>query len=108
MLQRAGKLYYAYTSFIGDKHADGATSKNDGSITAYYVPVTGKSFKNLNIALKAMQDQGINVNAEYDMITGDTAPIFTDKQFAAEKKKLVDKLEKNQLPKKNLMQMFNG
>ena len=45
-------LYYAYTSFIGDKHADGATSKNDGSITAYYVPVTGKSFKNLNIALK--------------------------------------------------------
>ena len=94
-----GKLYYAYTSFIGDKHADGATSKNDGSITAYYVPVTGKSFKNLNIALKAMQDQGINVNAEYDMITGDTAPIFTDKQFAAEKKKLVDKLEKKSITK---------
>ena len=47
-----------------------------------------------------MQDQGINVNAEYDMITGDTAPIFTDKQFAAEKKKLVDKLEKKSITKR--------
>lgn len=94
-----GKLYYGYTSFVGDRHADGVTDKADGPITAYYVPVTGKSFKNLDVALKAMQDQGINVNAEYDMITGEDAPIFTDKQFTKEKQKIVDKLEKKSITK---------
>ena len=82
-----GKLFYPYVSYRGDVLSDGKSS--DG-LTAYYVPHIGKSFKDIDTVLKAMETQGIKVNEEFVVYDDDMVPIFTDAQYAAEKNKILE------------------
>lgn len=99
-----GKLFYTYTSFVGDVHADGTTKSGEGAVTAYYFPSIGKSFRDVNTALKAMETNGIKVNEDYVAYDEDMVPIFTDREYAAEKDKLLNKLGDKKITKKEFDQ----
>ena len=98
--KKEGKLFYPYTSFVGDVHADGTTQSGEGAVTAYYFPFMGKSFRDINTALKAMETNGVKVNENYAAYDEDMIPIFTDREYASEKDKLLKRFGDKKITKK--------
>lgn len=94
-----GKLFYTYTSYVGDVHADGVTKSGEGAVTAYWFPSIGKSFRNVDTALKAMETQGVKVNENYVAYDEDMVPVFTDRQYASEKQAIIDKFASKKINK---------